>query len=360
VLVLSVLNQEHDAYRVGASAYLLKPVTMQQLADSVNRVLESRCLLKRMFRVLMVDDDLAIRSLCRELLEKQGFAVLEAGSGKEALELLLKNNVDLILLDVMLPDFDGFQIIEKIRANRTIANIPIVFVSARGQTEDKVRALKLGADDYLVKPFDALELGARVESVIKRKERELDSSPNTKLPGSAALEKELNRRLRANQEFSLCYIDLDNLKAFNDYYGYAKADGVVYQTSDIIKKAVEKFGSPIDFVGHIAGDDFVLVTEPKLLEKIANEIINNFDRVIPLYYHPDDQEKGYIETEDRFGQVRKFRIMSISLAAVHVHPGVYRSPAQISAKAAEVKKKAKSIEGSVLVQDNLVEATPQA
>ncbi len=358
VLVLSVLESQEDAYRAGASAYLAKPVALDKLVASVKQLVTSGGLAKRMFTVLVVDDDPAIRSVCKDVLEEQGYAVLEAESGRAALAMLAKSNVDAILLDLMLPDFDGFQVTEKVRSQRSTADIPIIFISARGRTFDKVHALKMGADDYMVKPFDALELGARVESVIKRKEREIDSSPTTKLPGGVALERELNRRLVSDETFSLCYLDLDNLKSFNDYYGYAKADGVIHQTGDLIRKAVEKLGDPSDFVGHIAGDDFVLVSAPERIQSIGNEIIANFDRLIPLYYHPADQARGYIEAEDRFGEMRRFGIMTISLAAVHVEPGQYRSHAEIAEKAAELKKKAKSIAKSVLVNSSKEAAEP--
>ncbi len=358
VLVISEPLREGDAFKVGASAFLTKPLAADELISTVERLLSARCVLKRMFKVLIVDDDPSIRSVCREVLERQGYAVLEAQSGKEALDRLQKNTVDLVLLDIMLPDFDGFYVTEKIRTNRSTADVSIIFISARGQTFDKVRALRLGADDYMVKPFDAVELGARVDAVLKRKERELDSSPTTKLPGSVALERELNRRLAAGAPFVLCYLDLDNLKAFNDCYGYAKADGVIQQTGDLIRKAVENKGTPTDFVGHIAGDDFVLVTTADRVQAVGNEIITNFDKIIPLYYRQEDQQRGYIVAEDRFGEVRRFPIMSISLAAVNVQPGRFRSPAEIASQAAAVKKKAKAIEGSVLVEEGKAEEPP--
>jgi CheY-like chemotaxis protein len=350
VLVISVAQSENSAYRAGASAYLAKPMRLGQLVVTVQELLVQSNLIKRMFKVLIIDDDPAIRAVCREVLEKQGYAVSEAESGREGLDALAKTPADLVLMDVMLPDFDGFQVTERIRADRSMADIPIIFISARGQTSDKVRALKLGGDDYMVKPFDALELGARVESVIKRKERELDSSPTTKLPGGVSLQRELTRRLKGGESFCLCYLDLDNLKAFNDYYGYAKADGVISQTGDLIRKAVDKHGDPDDFVGHIAGDDFVLVTSSERIEAIGNEIIDTFDRLIPLYYHQEDHTAGFIEAVDRFGQNRKFGIMGISLAAVHADPGVFRTHGEIASRAAELKLQAKAIEGSVLVQ----------
>ncbi len=350
ILILSVADEEDEAFRAGASEYLPKPVEIDKLQTTVRNMLMQQNVLKRFFKVLIIDDDPAIRAVCREVLEKQGYSVQEASSGKSGLELLSKLPIDVVLLDVMLPDFDGFQITEKIRSNRKLADLPIIFISAKGQTKDKIKALKLGGDDYMVKPFDALELGARVDSLIMRKERELDSSPTTKLPGSVALQREISKRLSEKKPFTLCYLDLDNLKAFNDYYGYAKADGVISQTGDIIRKAVEQHGTADDFVGHIAGDDFVLITSPDRIEAIANDIIQTFDSLIPLYYHPEDQARGYIVAQDRFGEIRKFGIMSISIAAVRADPGEFRSHGEIATRAAELKQEAKGIEGSVLVQ----------
>ncbi len=349
MLLLLVLSSENEAFRSGAAAYLNKPVALEDLLEKVQGLLEARRLIRRMYQVLIVDDDPAIRAVCCEVLKQHGYAVFEAGSGRHALELLAKQQFDAILLDIMLPDFDGFQMTEKIRADRSSAAVPIIFVSSLGKTSDKIHALRSGGDDYVVKPFDALELAARVDSVIQRKEREQGTSPNTGLPGSTLLERELNRRLASLKPFVLCYLDIDQLKPFNDYYGYAKADGVVQQTADLIRDVVFKLGSAADFVGHIAGDDFVIVCEPDHLQPIAEQIIQTFDRLIPLYYNESDRQRGYIEADDRFGQRRRFPVMSISLAAIHAQPGQYHSPVELSIRAAELKKKAKAIPGSILV-----------
>jgi len=126
---------------------------------------------------------------------------------------------------------------------------------------------------------------------------------------------------------------------------------VIHQTGELIRSVVEGLGGPTDFVGHIAGDDFVLITDSWRVEEIAAGVIESFDEIIPLYYHPSDRARGYIEAEDRFGQQRRFPIMTISLAAIHVAPGEARSPGDLAERAAAVKKKAKAILGSVLVQE---------
>ena len=132
-----------------------------------------------------------------------------------------------------------------------------------------------------MKPFDALELGARVESVMRRKEVD-GSSPTTQLPGSAAIEREVQRRLREGGRFAFCYLDLDNLKAYNDYYGFAKADGVVKQTGDLLREIIAQEGIAGDFLGHVAGDDFVFIVDPARVDAICDKTIEAFDRIIPL------------------------------------------------------------------------------
>ncbi|MFN7135304.1 MAG: response regulator, partial [Myxococcales bacterium] len=257
-------------------------------------------------------------------------------------DLVRQQRPEMLLLDVSLPDGDGFTLLEELKGDRAASHLSVIFVSARNETASKVRALKLGGDDYLVKPFDAMELAARVERVLRRREQELGASPTTRLPGSAAIEKEVLRRLDGGEPFALCYLDLDNLKAYNDHYGYAKADGVVLQTGDLLREVV---GGGGDFIGHIAGDDFVFITTPARVDALCTRIIEAFDRVIPLYYDRDDRERGYIEAEDRYGQRRRFPVMSVSVAAV-LHDGAALDHSELSRMAAELKKRAKLIPGS--------------
>ncbi|MBL8913493.1 MAG: diguanylate cyclase, partial [Archangium sp.] len=227
--------------------------------------------------------------------------------------------------------------------------LSVIFISARGDTSAKVRALKLGGDDYLTKPFDALELGARVESVLRRRTTD-NASPTTQLPGSAAIEREVQRRIGDAAAFAFCYLDLDNLKAFNDFYGFAKADGVVRQTADILREVVTQFGDGSEFVGHVAGDDFVFIVRPEQVDGICRRIIESFDRIIPLYYERTDRERGYIEAEDRYGNRRRFPIMSVSIAAV-MTDGTVDHP-ELARQAAELKKRAKAITGSVVLRSD--------
>jgi PleD family two-component response regulator len=285
------------------------------------------------------------------VLVNMGFEVALAGTLDEARRAMLERPPDLLLLDVVMPDGDGFTFMQDLKAERASRTLSVIFISARTETSAKVRALKLGGDDYLTKPFDALELGARVESVLRRKTQEHGWSPTTQLPGSAAIERDVQARLRARKPFAFCYLDLDNLKGFNDYYGYAKADGVIRQTGDLLREIIAAEGSPTDFLGHVAGDDFVFVTEPATVDRVCQRAIETFDRIIPLYYDRQDRERGFIQGEDRFGQPRQFPVMSVSIVAV-IADGVSQDHPELARVAAEMKKRAKAIQGSVYLRSD--------
>ncbi len=353
VLMLSSTVVRDDAMRAGASAFLHRPLQADVFLASVDALM--RQTQRGRGRVLVVDDDPQILAICAEVLENQGFEVTRAGTVAEARMAVVRARPDLILLDVALPDGDGFHLFEELKADRASAPMSVIFVSARSDTSAKVRALKLGGDDYLTKPFDALELGARVESVIRRRSAESLASPTTQLPGSAAIEREVQRRLAARQRFAFCYLDLDNLKAFNDHYGFAKADGVVRQTADLLREVTSELGDGTEFVGHVAGDDFVFITSLERVDAICNRMVSSFDRIIPLYYDRADRERGSIEADDRFGERRRFAIMGVSIAAV-ITDGTTEHP-ELARLAAELKKRAKAMPGSVYLRSDHVDTS---
>ena len=203
----------------------------------------------------------------------------------------------------------------------------------------------------MVKPFDADELLARVAKALDRQARELGASPTTQLPGADAIQAEIERRLALSDPSAVaCYLDLDNLKAFNDYYGYAKANAVIRQTGDVIRHVIQRSGGPGDFIGHIAGDDFVFVTSAERADDVCRGICERFDHLIKLNYDAADRCHGYNETKDRFGVQRRFPIMSVSIAAISIARA--KSYAILAELAAVGKRAAKAIPGSTYVRDD--------
>ena len=349
VLAFSDPSTREAAFRAGAEAFVPKPADPPVLANAAEPLLRRGR--PAGGRVLVVDDDPTVRAISAEVLASQGYEVHEADTAEAARRLVREKRPQLLLVDVQLPDGDGFGLLEGLADARAADPFAVVFLSARGEVADKVRGLRLGADDYLTKPFDAQELVARIDAVLRRREATLAASPMTRLPGGRAIDQEVERRLGGKIPFALTYVDLDNLKAFNDTYGYAKADGVIIQTAGILRHAVAEHGGDGAFLGHIGGDDFVVLTTPERAGAVCREIISNFDRVIPLYYDREDRERGFIEAADRYGTRRKFPILSLSIATVAAPPGRFGAHADLARAASELKERAKRLQGSVHLYD---------
>jgi len=185
----------------------------------------------------------------------------------------------------------------------------------------------------------------------KLEEMYLDASPLTRLPGGIAIENVLKRRLESEHPLAFCVLDLDNFKAFNDYYGYAHGNDVIKETARIIEDAVKAKGSSEDFVGHIGGDDFVMITTPAKMREIGEEIVKQFDGRIPDFYDREDRENGFIFSKTRYGEAMRFPLMTVSIAIVTNEQHKLSNPLEASELAAELKDYAKTIAKSVYVVD---------
>jgi len=215
-----------------------------------------------------------------------------------------------------------------------------------------------GAFDYTPDIANQDELGELSDSFgmmakrLKRlEEMNLDASPLTRLPGGVAIENVVKKRIESNALIAFCLVDLDNFKVFNDLYGYARGSEVIKATARIIENTVEEYGTNDDFIGHIGGDDFIVVSSPDRYKKICNAIIDAFDKMIPDFYDPEDREKGYIEGKTRQGQEMTFPIMTVSIGVVTNQNRKLINTIQIGELAAELKDYAKSIPGSLYVVD---------
>lgn len=302
-------------------------------------------------RVLVVDDDASIVLLGSHIVSSMGMIPLVAFDGPEAVEKALRFRPDLVLLDINMPRMDGFEVIRTLKAEPATSLVPIIVFSARKDDDDKVRALGLGADDYVTKPFSVTELGARMDRLIKRTRLGMSASSTTGLPGSLSLEQVLLRRIREGVPLAVLYIDVDYFKTFNDRYGFVRGDSLIRQTADLILEGVQAHGTGDDFVAHIGGDDFVVVTTPPRAEEIADSIIESFDRIVPYYYDREDRARGGLVSEDRRGRAASFPLMSLSIAVVTSENRTFGHPGEIADVAAQLKRLAKSRPGSVWVKD---------
>lgn len=302
-------------------------------------------------KVLIADDDHNLRQLLVEALPKHKYEVYQAADGRETWDTVKNLRPDIVLLDVMMPGMDGLDICRHMRENPQTRNIPVLLLTAKAQLKDKLKGIDSGADDYITKPFDPLELLARIEMHLRRYLRDSDMSPITELPGNKAIEKALLERIDTGSKFALLYVDLDDFKAYNDYYGFLRGSEVIRMTGDVLREAVAAYGAEDDFIGHVGGDDFIILTASVNAENVCKEIIRLFEERIREHYQPEDIEKGYIVSTDRRGYVMRFPMLTISISVVHNEQRQLSDPAQIGRIAAELKKYAKNLEGSVYVFD---------
>jgi diguanylate cyclase (GGDEF)-like protein len=302
-------------------------------------------------KILLLDDEVDVLKWIGSLLESWGYEVTTSLDGFEALQLARAMKPDLILSDVSMEPLSGPQVCEKLKQDYVTRSIPIIMLTVHGHTLQKVEGLTRGADDYILKTVDPLELKVRIETVIRRTEEQSNANPLTKLPGNVAIDREVSRRLETHERFSVCYCDIDNFKAYNDRYGYESGDQIILHTARIIVDAVAAFGRAEDFVGHIGGDDFVFLTLPIFQENVCKEIIARFDETVPNFYHEEDRERGYIEVENRQGKLDTFPLMTISVAAVNNVGKEFENAHVISERATEIKKYLKQLEGSNYLSD---------
>lgn len=191
-------------------------------------------------------------------------------------------------------------------------------------------------------------MAARLKNL---EEMYLDASPLTRLPGGVAIDNVLRKRVKSGERFAFCMIDLDNFKTYNDRYGYARGNELIKAVSEILEDVVKRHGGKNDFVGHIGGDDFAVITTPDRVKTICEEIISSFEKRIRDFYTREDLEKGYVFAEDRQGNKRKIPIVSISIAVATNTDRLFSSHIEVGEVAADLKEYAKSIPGNIYVID---------
>jgi len=301
--------------------------------------------------VLIADDDRDIVRFVEVNLRLEGFEVITAHDGQDALSKALVRQPNLILLDVMMPRMDGYEVCKTLRADGRSAHIPVIMLTAKSLSADKVLGLTAGADDYIIKPFDPMELVARVKTTLRRAREMRALSPLTGLPGNHRIEAEIQQRMAHEVPIAVAYADLDNFKSYNDRYGFLRGDEVISMAAQVVRRAAEDAAGPSGFVGHIGGDDFVAVLPPEVAEDFARRVINGFDGRIPSLYDPEDAEAGAIALEDRQGQLRRFPLVSVSIGIAcntRRHIGDHR---ELVATATELKSLAKRESGSAYAID---------
>ena len=295
-------------------------------------------------RLVVADDDPDIRVYLELTLQLAGFAPEVVADGAEAVAAVQRERPALALLDVMMPGVDGLEATRQLRADPSTSDVPIILVTARAANADKVVGLEQGADDYITKPFDPDELVARVRAAMRRSSAMRQVSPLSGLPGNPRIEAELRRRSDEGSPYALLYCDLTQFKAYNDHYGFLRGDEVLRAFALLLSGAVRDLGLRDAFVGHVGGDDFVVITGDGREEDLAAEICRRFDESAPGFYDPEDRERGWIEVADRAGTPTRFGLVSVAVGVVH-DDGGFDHVGEAVSLATEMKAAAKHSPG---------------
>lgn len=298
--------------------------------------------LKGRARVLVVEDDPEVVSFLSKLLIYLDYEVSHVSDGAEALQWLRHELPDVIITDILMPKMDGLHFCRVVRHDPRTCLIPVIMLSARGELQERLEGFRAGADDYIVKPFDVLELKARLESILLRSEREIWCNPISHLPGSPGIEWEVNQRLKKKRPFAFTYIDIDDFKVYNDLYGYHAGDQVIKGLAGLLMEFSITNAFTQAFCGHIGGDDFVFLSTPSYMAVCLPRLLQRFDLAVPSYYSPEHRERGGLTAANRQGVNQFFSLMRLSAAVVNTATHHIAHYAQLAEIASELKHHVKT------------------
>jgi diguanylate cyclase (GGDEF)-like protein len=285
-------------------------------------------------KIVVAEDDDAIAHLIAATLGDSGFLCLRAHDGEEAIGLTRREAPDLLILDVMMPRTDGLEVAKRLKADLMASRIPILMLTSLGAVDERVKGLDAGADDYLVKPFDLRELSARVRALIRSSKRERDRNPTTNLPGSGAVEDHVNGLLKSKASCALLYLDVNHFETYVDAFGFRKGDEVVGELGALILERARAYGGGSSFVGHVGGDDFVVIVGAEECEELAQDLVETFDSRVPRWY---TGAPGAEQMATR---------MTLSIAIVDAQKVGAKSADDLAKVLAQAKRASKKREGS--------------
>ena len=289
-------------------------------------------------RLLIVEDDLDITRMLTTYFSGQDFDVEVANRGAEALEKTRGSLPDLIVLDIVLPDINGYEVCRSLRKSTRTSHIPVIFLTQKDERGDRLQGLELGADDYITKPFDIEELKLRVIGAIRRAERESLTDPRSGLPAGRLIEEQLRRLIR-RVDWAVLDVRVNDLDGFRDTYGFVAGDNVLRFTAMLLTDAVSELGTADDFVGHAGGDDFVITTSARAAPLIRQRIKERFAAGIPAHYNFRDRAAPDAAAPLEGQAARRIPLMTLAVGMITGREHQFADIREISEAAAEARRR---------------------
>ncbi len=288
-------------------------------------------------RLLVVEDDVDIGNMLKIYFSGMDFDVDVAVRGGDALEKTKQVLPHLIVLDIMLPDIDGYEVCRNLRTNMRTSHIPVIFLTQKDERSDKLQGLELGADDYITKPFDIEELKLRVQGAIRRSERESLTDPRSGLPAGRLIEDQLRRIIR-QKGWALLDARINNFEPFKDVYGFVAGDDVLRFTAMLIGEVVDELGTTSDFIGHAGGDNFIIITMEEKADAIKARLKERFDTEVQTHYNFMDRQQGFMQAPAADSTTVKVPFMSISIGVVSPSMQSFADIREITELAADARR----------------------
>ncbi|HNB36347.1 MAG TPA: response regulator [Anaerolineales bacterium] len=241
-------------------------------------------------KILIVEDDPDVAEMLTAYFRSQDYDVFTVNWGEDGVRSSLQVNPDLVILDIRLPDIDGYEVARRMRGDRRTADIPIIFLTEKRDRADRLQGLEIGADDYITKPFDVQELRLRVRNALKRVSQGSLTNPVTGLPEGALVDEKLSEVLGKDGS-SLLYVSLENMDAFREAYGFVASDDVLRAVSLMVVNTMREFSRPEDFLGHISNTNFILVVPPSNLVALSDKLRSRLDQAMEYFYPIKDRDQ---------------------------------------------------------------------
>ncbi len=242
-------------------------------------------------QILIVEDDLDLSEMLNAYFRVQGYEVLTAAWGEEAVRTGQEAAPDLIVLDIRLPDIDGYEVCRRLRSHRRTKDIPIIFLTEKRDRVDKLQGLELGVVDYITKPFDIQELRLRVRNALQRAQQQPLINPVTGLPEGSLVDERLTRLLY-EEDWAALVITITGLEAFRERYGFVASDDVLRAVSLMMNNAVREVGSQTGFIGHLDQTDFLIITDKAQVAAVRERIEVRIRQSMEYFYPLRDREKA--------------------------------------------------------------------
>ncbi len=288
-------------------------------------------------RLLVVEDDIDIGNMLKIYFSGMDFDVDVAMRGSDALEKTKQVLPHLIVLDIMLPDIDGYEVCRNLRTNMRTSHIPVIFLTQKDERSDKLQGLELGADDYITKPFDIEELKLRVQGAIRRSERESLTDPRSGLPAGRLIENRLREIIR-EKGWALLDAGITHFDPFKNVYGFVAGDDVLRFTSMLIGEVVDELGTTSDFIGHAGGDNFIIITKEEKAEAIKARLKERFNNEVQTHYNFMDRQQGFVQQPAADGTMVKAPFMTMVVGVISSSQHTFADIREITELSAEARR----------------------